>query len=141
MPAGRLPVNYFMPLGWPMRSWGKWQLHDVFVVNVTKLEAARERCIGKRVVYVHEATSAPLWEELYDEKLQPWRFVGIFQRTLDVPNTWPVVTFNSMVYGFWDVKYSHPRFLPNRVKASRFTSTRRLPMSSSTSKGLRHPEG
>ena len=107
MPAGRFPANYDMPLGWPTASWGKWQLRDVYVLNVTKLDSSGGHCVGKRIIYVDKATSAPLWEDLYDTNLQPWRFVGIFLRTLDVPGLGPQDTSNSMVYGFWDVKYSH----------------------------------
>ncbi|MGH7836294.1 MAG: DUF1329 domain-containing protein [Candidatus Binataceae bacterium] len=107
MPAGRFPANYDMPLGWPKPSWGKWQLRDVYVVNVTKLAGGGARCVGKRVVYLDKATYAPLWEDLYDEDLQPWRFFAIFPRTLDVPGVGAVLTSNSMVYAFWDVKYSH----------------------------------
>jgi len=107
MPAGRFPANYDMPLGWPKPSWGKWQLRDVYVVSVTKLGGGSGHCLGKRVIYVDKSTYAPLWEDLYDESLQPWRFVGIFPRTLDVPGIGPEDTSNSMVYAFWDVKYSH----------------------------------
>jgi len=107
MPAGRLPSNYDMPLGWPKPTWGKWQLRDVYVVSVTKIAGGGGHCLGKRVVYIDKATSAPLWEDLYDGKMQPWRFVAFFPRTIDVPGIGPVDTSNSMVYGFWDVKYSH----------------------------------
>jgi Protein of unknown function (DUF1329) len=107
MPAGRLPSNYDMPLGWPKPTWGKWQLRDVYVVSVTKLAGGGGHCLGRRVVYVDKATAAPLWEDLYDEKLQPWRFIGFFPRTLDVSGIGSVDASNSMVYGFWDVKYSH----------------------------------
>jgi hypothetical protein len=107
MPPGRFPDDYYMPLGWPMRNWGKWQLRDVYVVNVTKPSTGPAHCLGKKVIYVDKATYAPLWEDLYDESLQPWRFVGIFPRTLEVPGNGPQLTSNSMVYGFWDVKYSH----------------------------------
>jgi hypothetical protein len=31
----------------------------------------------------------------------------VFLRTLDIPGISPIDTSNSMVYGFWDVKYSH----------------------------------
>jgi hypothetical protein len=34
---GRYPDAYEMPLGWPRPSWGKWQLHDVYVIGVSKL--------------------------------------------------------------------------------------------------------
>jgi hypothetical protein len=107
MPAGRFPANYDMPLGWPTATWGKWQLRDVYVVNVTKLDSSGGQCLGKRVIYIDKATYAPLWEDLYDTHMQPWRFVGIFPRALEVPGLGLQDTSNSMVYGFWDVKYSH----------------------------------
>jgi hypothetical protein len=107
MPPGRFPEGYDMPLGWPEPTWGDWQLRDVYVVNVTKLEGSPSHCFGKRVVYVDKATYAPLWEDLYDAEMKPWRFVGFFLRSLDVPGIGAMDTSNSMVYGFWDVKYSH----------------------------------
>jgi len=107
IPPGRFPENYDMPLGWPKPSWGKWQIRDVYVVNVTKLGSGSGHCLGKRVVYVDKATYAPIWQDLYDEKMQPWRFVGFFLRTLDAPGIGTLDTSNSTVYGFWDVKYSH----------------------------------
>jgi Protein of unknown function (DUF1329) len=107
MPAGRFPDNYDMPLGWPQPSWGKWQLRNVYVVNMTNLSNYPNRCLGRRVVYVDKATYAPLWEDLYDPDAKPWRSIGLFLRTLDIPGIGPIDTSNSMVYGFWDVKYSH----------------------------------
>jgi hypothetical protein len=127
IPPGRIPANYYMPLGWPMRSWGKWQLRDVYVVNVTKTAGEAGHCLGKKVVYVDKATSAPLWEDLYDEKMQPWRFVGIFPRTLDVPDIGPVLTSNSMVYGFWDVKYSHATIFAEPGEGQPFYMNQKAP--------------
>jgi len=127
IPAGRFPANYYMPLGWPMRSWGKWQLRDVYVVSVAKPASEAAHCLGKKVVYVDKATSAPLWEDLYDDKLQPWRFVGIFPRTLDVPNIGPVLTSNSMVYGFWDVKFSHATIFAEPGEGEPFYTNQQAP--------------
>jgi hypothetical protein len=107
MPAGRFPDNFDMPLGWPRPSWGKWQLRNVYVVNMTNLSNYPNRCLGRRVVYVDKATYAPLWEDLYDPNSKPWRSIGFFLRMMDIPGIGPVDTSNSMVYGFWDVKYSH----------------------------------
>ena len=107
MPTGRFPENYDMPLGWPKPSWGKWQLRNTEVVAVTKLPGAAQGCVGRRVLYIDKATSIPVWEDLYDLELQPWRFIGIFPRTLDAPGIGPINASNSMIYGFWDVKYHH----------------------------------
>jgi Protein of unknown function (DUF1329) len=127
MPAGRFPANYDMPLGWPKASWGKWQLRDVYVVGVTKLDNSGGHCLGKRVVYVDKATYAPLWEDLYDKDLKPWRFVGIFPRTLDVPGLGPQATSNSMVYGFWDVKYSHATIFAEPAEGEPFYINEQAP--------------
>jgi hypothetical protein len=108
IPPGRFPENYDMPLGWPKPSWGKWQLRDVYVVNVTKLPSfGSNPCLGKRVMYIDKENYAPLWQDLYDDKMEPWRFVAFFLRTKDVPGIGPVDNSDSTVYGFWDVKYKH----------------------------------
>src|SRR5713226_7312930 len=74
LPEGRFPNGYDMPLGWPQPSWGKWQLRDVDVISVSRIPSrAAGYCYGRRVIYVDRATSAPLWEELYDSKLSPGR--------------------------------------------------------------------
>jgi hypothetical protein len=106
MPVGRLPANYYMPLGWPMRSWGKWELRDVYVVNLNKPSAAAGHCLGKKVIYIDKATWAPLWEDLYDDHLKPWRFVGISP---------PPVFNEARARGLW-------RRISNRFRRSRYTS-------------------
>jgi hypothetical protein len=102
MPPGRFPENYDMPLGWPKPSWGKWQLRDVYIVDASKLlpGVGSRHCIGSRIMYIDRATYAPLWQDLYDEQLKPWRFVGFFLRTLDVPGIGLMDNSNSLVYGF-----------------------------------------
>ncbi len=128
MPSGRFPENYDMPLGWPKPSWGKWQLRDVDVVDASKLPGVGSRhCIGRRVMYIDKATYAPLWQDLYDEQLKPWRFVGFFLRTLDVPGIGPVDNSNSMVYGFWDVKYNHATIFAEAGEGAPFYVNQQAP--------------
>jgi hypothetical protein len=71
LPQGPFPDGYDVPLGWPQPSWGKWQLRKADVISVSRIasRAAGYR-YGSRVIYVDRATSAPLWEELYDSKLR-----------------------------------------------------------------------
>jgi hypothetical protein len=127
MPAGRFPDNYDMPLGWPRPSWGKWQLRDAYVVNVTNLSNYQNRCLGRRVVYIDKATYAPLWEDLYDPDAKPWRSMGFFLRTLDIPGVGLVDTSNSMVYGFWDVKYSHATIFAEAAEGQPFYVNEQAP--------------
>jgi hypothetical protein len=108
MPTGRFPENYDMPLGWPQPSWGKWQLRDVYQIAVSKLPSQGSGyCFAKRVMYVDATIYAPLWEDLYDKKLQPNRSIALFLRTLDVPGIGLQDSSNSMVYGIWDVQTKH----------------------------------
>jgi hypothetical protein len=111
MPSGQFPNDFDMPLGWPKPSWGKWQVRDVDVISASKLPAhAQGYCYGKRVMYVDRSSSAPLWEDLYDTKMQLWRIYGLFLHPAEVPNVGIADTAGSMVYAFWDVQAGHATF-------------------------------
>jgi hypothetical protein len=58
-------------------------------------------------MYIDKANYAPLWQDLYDENMEPWRFVAFFLHTIDVPRIGPVDNSNLTVYAFWDVRYKH----------------------------------
>jgi hypothetical protein len=120
MPSGRFPQEYDLPLGWPKSHWGNWQLREVYVVNVTNLPGESNKCLGQRILYIDKATYAPLWEDLYDADMKPWRFIGFFLHALDIPRIGPVDTSNSMVYGFWDVKYSHATIFAEAAEGQPF---------------------
>jgi hypothetical protein len=108
MPDGKFPDYLEMPLGWPKPSWAQWQLRDTYVISVSKLPSESQNyCYGKRVMYVDKTTFAPLWEELYDAKLQPWKVVGLFLHTVDVPGIGKVETSGSVMYAFWDIQNDH----------------------------------
>jgi Protein of unknown function (DUF1329) len=111
LPPGRFPNNFDMPLGWPTPSWGKWQLRDVYVISVSKVPSkAGGYCYGKRVMYVDKATYAPLWEDLYDADIKPWRILGLFLRSLEVPGVGMVTASGASVWAFWDVQHQHSTF-------------------------------
>jgi hypothetical protein len=121
MPAGQFPVDFDMPLGWPKSSWGKWQVRDVNVIDVSKLPAhAQGYCYGKRVMYVDQASSAPLWEDLYDKDMRLWRIYGLFLHPAEVPNVGVVDAAGSMVYAFWDVQNSHATFFIDPAEGKPF---------------------
>ena len=110
-PPAHFPDDFDMPLGWPKPSWGKWQVRDVDVISASKLPSHAEGyCYGKRVMYVDRATSAPLWEELYDKDLHLWRIYGMFLHPREVPNVGIVDASENMIYAFWDVQSSHQTF-------------------------------
>jgi len=112
MPDGRFPESFVMPLGWPKSSWGQWQVRDTYVISVSKLPAKMgSYCYRKRVMYVDKTTFAPYWEELYDAKMRPWKIVGLFLRTVDLPGIGKVETSGSLVYAFWDIRNEHASFV------------------------------
>lgn len=111
IPDTKYPGGYDMPLGWPKPSWGKWQVRDVDVISVSKIPSqAAGYCYGKRVMYVDRAFSAPVWEDLYDAKMKPWKYLALFLRTLDVPGIGPVNTTGSLVEAYWDIQNKHSTF-------------------------------
>jgi Protein of unknown function (DUF1329) len=111
LPPTSFPHGYDMPLGWPRPSWGKWQVRKMDVISVSKLPAyAKDYCYGKRVMYVDQAWSAPLWEDLYDADLKPWKFFGLFLHAVDLPGLGPVTTSGSQVEAYWDIQHKHATF-------------------------------
>jgi hypothetical protein len=113
-PTTRFPQDFFMPLGWPTAAWGKWQLRDGYVISLSKLPAyASGYCYGKRVIYLDKQFSAPLWEEMYDMKMAPWKFFGVFLKTCDVPQIGPVNSCGAELEAYWDVQHDHATFVNN----------------------------
>ena len=110
-PTTRFPLDFYMPLGWPTKAWGKWQLRDVYVISLSKLPAyASGYCYGKRVIYLDKQFSAPLWEEMYDMKMTPWKFLGMFLKTCDVSQVGPVNSCGAELEAYWDIQNDHATF-------------------------------
>ena len=128
LPRGLFPQNFDMPLGWPTPSWGKWQLRDVYVISASKLPAyASGYCYGKRVLYVDKQFSAPVWEDMYDMRMQPWKFMGLFLKTCDVPQIGPVNSCGVLVESYWDVKNTHATFFSDPDAAHPFYTNEDAP--------------
>ncbi len=112
MPDGKFPDGYDMPLGWPLPSWGKWQVRDTDIIGATKIPSeSKGYCYGKRVMYVDRADATPLWEELYDPDGKLWKIGGLYLHTVDVPAIGPVDASGSLIYEFWDIQNSHASFV------------------------------
>jgi hypothetical protein len=111
LPPGRFPDNFDMPLGWPTPALGKWQLRDVYVISVSKVASkASGYCYGKRVMYIDKATYAPLWEDLYDADMKPWRILALFLQSVELPGVGMVTDSGASIWAFWDVQHQHATF-------------------------------
>jgi Protein of unknown function (DUF1329) len=104
--GGDFPLNYYMPLGWPRPSWGKWQLRDVDVIDVRRDSTeASGYCYGKRIIYEDSETHYALWEDGYDQSMHFWKTALLAQRLMKKPSLGEVTgAFSSTA---WDFKYRH----------------------------------
>jgi hypothetical protein len=128
LPRIAFPGGYDMPLGWPKPSWGKWQVRGVDVISVSKIPPqAKGYCYGKHVMYVDRAFSAPLWEDLYDSDLKPWKFLGLFLHTIDVPGIGPVNASGSQVEAYWDIQNKHATFFSDPAMRQPFYVNEQAP--------------
>lgn len=109
--AGKFPQNYEMPLGWPKPSWGKWELRDVYVIDVRRVPSmASGYCYGKRVIYVDKKTYVPLWEDLYDSHLKLWKAFAVLPMAAAVPGLGVQDFAGSQTDIFWDLQGKHATF-------------------------------
>jgi len=104
--GGEFPANYYMPLGWPMPSWGNWQLRDVDVIEVRPV--ARDRaayCYAKRTIYEDSQSHYALWEDAYDSKMHLWKTALLAQRMIETSSIGEVPgAFTSTA---WDLELRH----------------------------------
>jgi uncharacterized protein DUF1329 len=104
--AGDFPNNYYMPLGWPRPSWGKWQLRDVDVISVQRIPAEQASyCYGKRIVYEDSQSHYALWEDAYDSSMKLWKIALVAQR--QVRSTSLGYIFGPVTSSVWDVQADH----------------------------------
>ena len=91
--ATGLPPDYFYPpdkgvLPWPRPAFGKWEMREVYVIEMTRLPAfASGYCYSRRVIYVDKETLFPWAIDLYDPAGALYKFWVGFQTPLRVPDT------------------------------------------------------
>jgi hypothetical protein len=104
--AGDFPRNYYMPVGWPMPSWGRWQVRDVEVIDVRRVASERAGyCYGSRIIYEDSYTHYALWEDVYDANLRLWKIALVAPRVTVAPVLGPVPA--SVTSCIWDVQNDH----------------------------------
>ncbi len=110
-PLGAFPQNYFMPLGFPMPSWGNWELRDVYVIDVRPIASRTSGyCYGKRIMYVDKQFYAPLWEDLYNADMQLWKVALMSPQAIKVPGIGTVNNAGSFSEDFWDLINHHASY-------------------------------
>jgi Protein of unknown function (DUF1329) len=109
--GGDFPAGYYMPLGFPKPSWGKWQLRDVDVIELTKVASmAASYCYGKRIMYIDRDMNAPLWEDLYDSHMRLWKIANLSPCVQQVPGVGPQDVSGSLSEEFWDLQNKHASY-------------------------------
>jgi len=107
-PDNIFPDGFFMPLTWPRPSWAKWQVRDVDVISVKRSPSKTiGYCYGNRVMYIDAATSTPLWQELYDPGMRPWKFLATWPERVTIPGVGPVVAPGADIDLIWDLQHNH----------------------------------
>jgi Protein of unknown function (DUF1329) len=105
------PDNYDMPLGWPKPSWGKWELRDVYVLDVRKIKSeAAGYCYGKRIMYIDRQFFGALWLDLYDAMMREWKFALLQPIVLMVPGIGLQNSTGAWFAHFWDIARNHATF-------------------------------
>jgi hypothetical protein len=75
-------------VSWAKPALGKWELRDVYVIEMKRLPAFDSGyCYSNRVLYIDAETYFPLATELYDRDGKLYKFLFEFLMPLQVPQT------------------------------------------------------
>jgi Protein of unknown function (DUF1329) len=115
-PPYRYDENYILPSEWPKPNVGKWELRDVYVLEVRRLpQLQRGYCYGKRVVYQDKETFEQVGAEWYDNEDKLWKISLDHFSPVPIPGTngdvseWPGGPGNLMTI-LWDIENTHVTF-------------------------------
>ena len=111
LPTAEFPADVDMPLGWPKPKWGNWQVRDVDVLGIKKIPSkAAGYCYGRRIMYADSFFASPLWEEMDDKHLRPWKILALFPLKVEIPEVGIVNTAPFENEIFWDIQSNHASF-------------------------------
>ena len=106
----QLPNDYYYPpakgiLPWGKPSLGKWELRDVYVIEMSRLPAYnRGYCYSRRVLYIDKETFLPLAIELYDPQGALFKLITQFWTPMAVPSGGSVLGTNGPQAG-WSINF------------------------------------
>ncbi|HVN89308.1 MAG TPA: DUF1329 domain-containing protein [Candidatus Binataceae bacterium] len=105
------PGNYAMPLGWPKPSWGQWEARDAYELDIRKLPAKAEGyCYGKRILYADKNFFGPLWEDLYNPRMELWKVALLQPIVTEVPRLGLQNSSGAWYAHWWDLQSHHATF-------------------------------
>jgi hypothetical protein len=80
--------NYFLPSCFPKPEVGKWELRDVYVVDVRRIPSLqRGYCYGSRIVYLDKETFEPVAVDLHDSNMNLWKIILNGYQAIPLPDS------------------------------------------------------
>jgi hypothetical protein len=106
------PGNYFMPIGFPKPSWGKWEIDDTSVIDVHRIpNEAAGYCYGNRVMWLDKEFWGATWSDLYDSNHKLWKMQFWGPEIREVPGSGLSGHVPGGVSAIsWDVQNSHATY-------------------------------
>jgi hypothetical protein len=100
-PAGGMP-------GWPTPKLGKWELRDVYALDLFPLpDLARGYCYGHKVVYIDIQSWVPVASEIFDRYGKLWKVGLVNYHPWAIPNGDTVIVPQVVDIILWDLQNSH----------------------------------
>jgi hypothetical protein len=102
----QLPDGYYYPaakgiIPWGKASLGKFELRDVYVIDMSRLPAfSSGYCYSRRVLYIDKETFLPLAIELYDPRGTLFKFITQLWTPMAVPSGGSVLGTNGPQAGY-----------------------------------------
>ncbi|MGH7984821.1 MAG: DUF1329 domain-containing protein [Candidatus Binataceae bacterium] len=84
--SGAFPKDYYAPLGFPKPSWGKWELRDTAIDDVTRIPSeAAGYCYSHRILYADTTFWSANWVDLYDSNQKLWKAIDYLNQIAPLP--------------------------------------------------------
>ena len=100
-PAGGLP-------GWPRPAVGKWELRDVYALDIIPLPAlVRGYCYGHKIVYIDKQSWVPVSADIFDPNGKLWKYGLVNYRPWLVNGGDSVILPQVVDIILWDLQNSH----------------------------------
>jgi hypothetical protein len=78
-------------------------------------------------MYIDKNFYGVLWDDLYDDKDQPWKVLGVFRPVAEAPGIGPVSETLNYVQGIWDLQHEHATFFTDPVASQPFYLNEQAP--------------